>query len=303
MSRSGVVEVNGVRGRACLRVCVCTRVRGGHARERERNLGLTMTLDDVSGTVRDAADAPERRAGNDAAAVRDVLGESEGCALFTMRVLRVVTGRSAQRATGDCDELLFVLSGAGHLFTGEQEHLLEPESGVLLHSGERTSWTTPVRMDLAIVAVSLHAPLPRGLTGRSAHVLSRLADQAAQAATAEREFRIVFDPDNGCASATQFVGYIPVGRGPSALPPLRRGDLRARGTGRDAHERHETPLEAGSVIHLPARKVHTLANSGPGIMRVLGVFRPAGSPAAAFYPDGTPATYVAEAPKTASIAT
>ena len=38
-------------------------------------------------------------------------------------------------------------------------------------------------------------------------------------------------------------------------------------------------------------------------MRVLGVFRPAGSPAAAFYPDGTPATYGVGEPKLASMST
>jgi hypothetical protein len=37
-------------------------------------------------------------------------------------------------------------------------------------------------------------------------------------------------------------------------------------------------------------------------MRVLGVFRPAGSPAAAFYPDGTPA-YTADAEQAASLST
>jgi hypothetical protein len=35
---------------------------------------------------------------------------------------------------------------------------------------------------------------------------------------------------------------------------------------------------------------------------VLGVFRPAGSPAAAFYPDGTPA-YPADAEQTAALST
>jgi hypothetical protein len=33
--------------------------------------------------------------------------------------------------------------------------------------------------------------------------------------------------------------------------------------------------------------VHCLANTGESEMRVLGVFRPAGSPAEAYYPDGT----------------
>jgi hypothetical protein len=37
--------------------------------------------------------------------------------------------------------------------------------------------------------------------------------------------------------------------------------------------------------------VHCLENVGPGEMHVLGVFRPAGSPAEAYYPDGTKAAY------------
>jgi oxalate decarboxylase/phosphoglucose isomerase-like protein (cupin superfamily) len=48
-------------------------------------------------------------------------------------------------------------------------------------------------------------------------------------------------------------------------------------------------LSAGSSIHLPARLVHCLENHGPGEMQVLGVFRPAGSPAEAYYPDGSAA--------------
>ena len=50
-----------------------------------------------------------------------------------------------------------------------------------------------------------------------------------------------------------------------------------------------TPLRPGSCVHLPAKLVHSLENHGPGEMQVLGVFRPAGSPAEAYYPDGTPA--------------
>jgi mannose-6-phosphate isomerase-like protein (cupin superfamily) len=49
------------------------------------------------------------------------------------------------------------------------------------------------------------------------------------------------------------------------------------------------PLRPGPSVHLPARLVHCLENEGPGTMQVLGVFRPAGSPAEAYYPDGTPA--------------
>jgi mannose-6-phosphate isomerase-like protein (cupin superfamily) len=54
------------------------------------------------------------------------------------------------------------------------------------------------------------------------------------------------------------------------------------------------PLSAGSCVYLPARIVHCLANTGGSEMRVLGVFRPAGSPAEAYYPDGTPAVVPTE---------
>ncbi len=49
----------------------------------------------------------------------------------------------------------------------------------------------------------------------------------------------------------------------------------------------QAPLRAGSCVHLPRRLVHCLANTGTSELRLLGVFRPAGSPAAAYYPDGT----------------
>ena len=40
--------------------------------------------------------------------------------------------------------------------------------------------------------------------------------------------------------------------------------------------------------------MHCLANTGDAELRVLGVFRPAGSPAEAYYPDGTPAALPSE---------
>jgi len=65
----------------------------------------------VSGWFAMPASAPEHRTGNDAAALRDVIDATHGCELFSLRQLRVVTGRSAARSTGEADELLFVRSG------------------------------------------------------------------------------------------------------------------------------------------------------------------------------------------------
>ena len=40
-----------------------------------------------------------------------------------------------------------------------------------------------------------------------------------------------------------------------------------------------TPIGPGSCIYLPRRQVHCVENTGPGELRLLGVFYPAGSPA------------------------
>ena len=48
-------------------------------------------------------------------------------------------------------------------------------------------------------------------------------------------------------------------------------------------------LAPGRCIQLPARTAHWLENTGEDVMRIVVVFRPAGSPTAAYYRDGTSA--------------
>jgi mannose-6-phosphate isomerase-like protein (cupin superfamily) len=253
--------------------------------------------DAVTGAVCDASSAPEQRVGNDSVAVREVLGAAVGCTLFTLRVLRCVRGRSMLRETGVADELLFVLEGQGTLLADERRWELEGESGVQLLAGSRYELENEHAEDLVLVAVALHEPLAAP-EGTAPTTLSRLADAQAQSATAARTFRIVFDPDGGCATATQFVGYIPVGAAPTHYHLYDEVIYVLDGNGVMHFNDEQIPLRAGSCIHLPARKLHTLENSGPAVMRVLGVFRPAGSPAEAYYPDGSPA--YADEPATAA---
>jgi len=254
----------------------------------------------VTGLVRDAGDAPEHRVGNDAMAVREVLGASVGCAPFTLRVLRSVRGRSFERASGDAEELLFVLTGRGDVIVDDEHHDVEPETGVLIAPGSRYEvHNDDAGADLEIVSVSLHAPLAGGAS--SGARVSRLSDADDESATGNRTFRIVFDPARGCATATQFVGYIPVGAAPQHYHLYEEVIYILDDKGVMHMKDAQVPLRPGSCIHLPPRKLHILENCGSGVMRVLGVFRPAGSPAAAFYPDGTPA-YTTDAPPAASAA-
>jgi mannose-6-phosphate isomerase-like protein (cupin superfamily) len=178
---------------------------------------------------------------------------------FQQRLLRF-DGSSGERKDDDRDEVLYVLEGGGAVTVGGERREVEPGAAVFVARG--TPWQVDSSVRLEILSVLVEDPLPAS----AAHAV--IAGGERGAATAGREFTLLAHPENGCESVTQFVGYIPVGRAPARL-------------------------RAGSCVHLPAGLIHCLENSGPGEMRVLGVFRPAGSPAEAYYPDGTAAVVAA----------
>jgi quercetin dioxygenase-like cupin family protein len=120
-------------------------------------------------------------------------------------------------------------------------------------------------------------------------VVRRLADQDAGAATTDRWFRILGEPETGLRSATHFVGYIPPVRAPDHFHTYDEVIYVIDGVGLMHVEGETRPLAPGSTIELAARTVHCLENTGEDVMRIVAVFRPAGSPGAAYYPDGTSA--------------
>jgi mannose-6-phosphate isomerase-like protein (cupin superfamily) len=226
---------------------------------------------------------------------RVTLGDHLGCTVFEQRVLELASGRSGPRDTGGCEEVLFVLSGSGILHLDGRQHVLQPEAGAYLSPGETYQLENPGAEPLKLVAVRIPGPPPAGADAGEREVVRRLAEQAAQEATTQREFRIVADPASGLRSATHFVGYIPTARAPEHFHRYDEVIYVLDGEGAMHMNGETTPLRPGSCIHLPARTVHCLENLGSDVMRVVAVFRPAGSPAAAYYPDGTPANASATA--------
>jgi quercetin dioxygenase-like cupin family protein len=208
-------------------------------------------------------------------------GPGAGFEALEQTVVSLAPGDRRARATGSAEEVLFVLDGDGELSLESGRHDLRAETGVNLAPDQEYELRAgPAGMRL----VSVRIPDPEGTAHQSARV-RHLADQAAEQATSEREFRVVAD----ARSATAFVGYIPTARAPEHFHTYDEVIYVLEGEGH-FHVRGEShPVRPGTCIGLPARLVHCLENSGPGVMRVLGVFRPAGSPAAAYYPDGTPA--------------
>ncbi len=88
---------------------------------------------------------------------------------------------------------------------------------------------------------------------------------------------------------TQFIGFVPPGRAPDHYHHYDEVIYILEGRGVLHVAGAASPLAPGSCVHLPSRLVHCLENSGAGELELLGVFSPAGSPAEAYYPDGSPA--------------
>ena len=218
-----------------------------------------------------------------------MIGEHTGAPWLEQSVLELASGGSCTRVTRDAEEVLFVLSGHGTLQTGGAGHRLEPEAGAYLPPGSEYELTAPRDEELLIVSVRIPDPATGGERPQAVDVVRRLDEQGSEEATADREFRIVADPASGLRSATQFVGYIPPARAPDHFHTYDEVIYVLDGEGVFHAAGESRSLRAGSCIALPARTIHCLENTGKHVMRVVAVFRPAGSPAAAYYPDGTPA--------------
>ena len=208
------------------------------------------------------------------------------CPQFEQRLLRLEAGEAVQRVDGERDEVLYVLEGTGRIKVGGETHNLE--SGTALFVPRGTVWGAGEADGLLLLSVLVEDPLPADAT----HTVIGTGERGV--ATAGREFDLFAHPDNGCASVTQFVGHIPPGRAPDHFHLYDEVGYILAGEGAFHVGDESAPLRPGSCFHLPARLVHSLENFGPGEMQVLGVFRPAGSPAEAYYPDGTAAAVPVE---------
>jgi len=207
-----------------------------------------------------------------------LFGADRGCAEFEQRLLRF--DGSAEDTSSVHDEVVYVLRGRGAATVGGEHTELRP--GTALYVAAGTRWSVDDTDGLEVLSVLVRDPLP---ANGADHAIVEIEGVEAGEATAGRMFRLLAP----CPSATQFVGYIPPGRAPDHYHRYDEVVYVLEGTGALHIGGESASLRPGSCIHLPAELVHSLENAGPGEMQVLGVFRPAGSPAEAYYPDGTAA--------------
>jgi mannose-6-phosphate isomerase-like protein (cupin superfamily) len=215
---------------------------------------------------------------------RRAIDRACGCQALVQSVVSFPAGRVERTVADGFDQSLFVLSGTGTLeLEGHPAHELTPDTAAYLASGERYAIANDGPEPL--VALVVDAPLPDPAQAPDVsprRVTVHFSTQPDEEAGIGRTFRLLVDPGVGCGGFTQFLGEIPVGRAPDHCHTYDEVVYVVAGEGK-LHMGGETrPIRAGSCIYLPPLHMHCLENTGPGRMRVLGVFQPAGSPAARY---------------------
>jgi mannose-6-phosphate isomerase-like protein (cupin superfamily) len=228
--------------------------------------------------------------GADGAIERPTLTEDFGCSFLTETVRSIEAGVTAGYESGPREEALFILAGTGALLLGEREIEFGPESGIQLAPGEAYRLRAAGSAGVDLVSMVVLQPAGDGVAVGPRRVISRLGEQDVGHATAGREYRILAGPETGFRSGTHFVGYIPAG----AAAPVHYHRYNEviyviEGEGVLHIDGEHNPIRAGSCIHLPARVLHQIENTGDIPIREVAVFVPGGSPAAAYLPDGTSA--------------
>jgi mannose-6-phosphate isomerase-like protein (cupin superfamily) len=221
--------------------------------------------------VRRLEDVPPKMLGPRVRTAR-MLNDEHGCRGLHQRRLRFEDGVALAGTASGRGEAWYVISGSGELDAdagGTAE--LRPGTAVWLPSS--VGFRLRCQGDLEVLAITVQAgeaePEP---TMRVTTLDTRPVER-----TGDREFRVLLSEG---LSITQFVGLIPPGRAPEHHHTYDEVVHVLAGRGVVHLGDGEAEIGPGTSIYLPPYQQHCLENTGSEPLQVLGVFHPAGSPAA-----------------------
>jgi len=211
--------------------------------------------------------------------VTDLLDDRQGCRGLHQRRLRFAgpaTTTDLSGVAGGEGESWYVIRGSGVLDTRMHGTVrLRPGTAVWMRGSLPYRCRARPGEDLEVLAVVVRAESP-GAGERPALLVTTL-DECEPERTGDREFRVLLSAG---LPMTQFAGLIPPGRAPAHQHAYDEVVHVLAGRGVAHLADGEVEIGPGTSIYLPPGWPHCLENTGPDVLELLGVFHPAGSPAA-----------------------
>ena len=214
-----------------------------------------------------------------------------------------MSGKSAIINSGAADIYIYTRSGEAEItvqIQGSPDENLPIESGSVLHIRSHESYRITAARDLVLFIVSvpdISGPYARKQVHESKNFRRKVQQglTPTSAATSDREYEVLFDAQSGSGGATMFVGFIPPSGAPAHYHLYDEICQIIKGSGQLLVGTTSQPLTEGSTFAIVPRLLHSVVNNTSENLWILGTFRPEGSPAAAYYPDGKPAPGYIEA--------
>ncbi|MCH9830478.1 MAG: cupin domain-containing protein [Actinomycetia bacterium] len=198
--------------------------------------------------------------------------------------------------SSDNDELLYILDGDCSIEISQGGELsnysLATGSAVQVLGGSQWRFMSADNVSaLSFLVPAPPGPWAQALAKPTQPVVNvtKLGAQVAESATSDRQFEVLFNAERGSRGATMFVGFIPTSGAPEHYHIYDEICVIVRGSGAVHTLGIKQELGVGSAFHVAPRLLHAIENPNPDDLWLLGVFRPEGSAAAAYYPDGRPA--------------
>jgi mannose-6-phosphate isomerase-like protein (cupin superfamily) len=190
------------------------------------------------------------------------------------RVFHLRRGRTPWLETGDAEDVLYVASG--HIVLEWPTGQFEARRGaaMLVPPNRRYRLANEGPGDAEVVSVVAR----RSSAGREIQGTHEDEEEALPAGD-YRYFKLLVDPRHGATRVTQFVGFIERSRAPVHTHTYEEAIYILEGEGVVHIDDSETPIQPGTSIFLPPGTPHCLENRSNGVLKLLGVFSPPGSPA------------------------
>jgi mannose-6-phosphate isomerase-like protein (cupin superfamily) len=221
---------------------------------------------------------------------RVLLDSGDYAEALTASSMRIRSGTSLTRTAVDADQLIFVSEGEGVFHFSDGDSRAQRGIAILIRAGEQWS-VTGESLAMLLFEIPQGGPNARRLAAPMGSFTRSVTqgNSTRGQATGNREFEVLFDASNGSSGATMFVGFIPPSGAPAHYHLYDEVCYIVQGQGRLIVGESSQPISAGSAFVVSPRLLHSLVNESAEFLWILGIFRPQGTPAAAYYPDGRPA--------------